>query len=328
MFMPCNAIISFHYLFIHVFLFFYNILDYRREGPEMFPSHRCMKLAYGGACARLWKILFQSSLHTHNIQRPPPVLNCTVGKSNYHTTYCNWKHKSIKKRKSYSQTFLDRLVEFEGKDDFYMATAEWENLENDIKEEGSQFLHAFDYSMMKHLKTTRKPDLAQSFMDYIKKRNQPNTSTYLEYVDVSFEKCGNKGFVMFKKLIDGSDETVESVFSGRIISLCCRVLQTKYWKESITLTLDFFARNNVDINANEFVLTILKTALKKKDYQVFYDCMNDMDLTVMFSEMRDFLYQMLLDKRIPVDVFLELLKSGNCSLTIAQAQYLHDECYR
>lgn len=288
----------------------------------------CRMVTYAARCVTClprWKFLFQNFSHNHQPVTVSVLKLSWISNTFFHTSCSNYQFKS---RKPYGQKFVDILEVLDGKDDMYMLPAEWEAIEKAVQEESPRFLYSFDYSMMKHFKTTGKPDLARSFMDYLKSKREPNTSTYLEYIDVCFEKYDDLGFDEFKKVVTNRlNGVADKVFTNRIISLCSRVLSTKYWKESLPLSFDVLNCNmlNSDVR-KDFVFDVLKTALRRQDYKVFYDHLVEVD--VVYNEIKDILYQMLLDKRIPVDVFLELFKVGNCSLTLPQARYLKDECFR
>lgn len=269
-------------------------------------------------CLPKYKFLFQTLVSSYESSSARSERNFAwLGKTYLFTSSCNYQSS-----KSQRQKFLDIIEDLDTKEDFSMSPSEWESLEKAVITENPEFL-SLDYSMMKHLRTTAKPELAFSFMAYLKDKRVPNGSTYLEYVDACLSKYEDLGFDEFKKALsmDGLDK-------GRLQNLCSRILNTKYWKESIPLGFDYLHRTNASAaTLRLFLLNILKTALLQQDYKVFYDVVA-MEEALDYNQIQDVIYQMLVDKRIPVDVFLELFKVGNCSLTLNQAKYVKDLCFR
>lgn len=215
-----------------------------------------------------------------------------------------------------------------------MSVDDWGKLEKEIAEETPGFVYAFDYSMMKHLRGNGKSKLAVSFMQYIRSKRTPNSSTFLEYVDACLIKHEDLGFEEFKTIFDLKQFPIDN-FASRICSVCSNILKTRYWKESIPIILEFLEQQqqrdnketeNSKENRKELEVDILKAALRKSDYEVFYANVGKFNLDS--NELGDFIFKLWLDRSIPADVFFELYKEGNFVLTKVQALHIESDLNR
>lgn len=220
---------------------------------------------------------------------------------------------------SYSKTFNAICNKLDEADDHRMSMQEWETIEKEIENDKPSFLVTLDYSMMKHLRGQGKLDMAISFMDFIKSKRSPNQITVLEYVALCLAQNRDSAFEDFKSILEQN----EYLHLSKMTMVYHFALTSKYWRDAIPLIMKHLkhhqrmreVRRNVEMD-------IIKSALTNLDYTVLYRYLSDIPISCDDEELAEFLFQMWLDKKIPLDVFLELLQIGNFPLSYPQSKVL------
>lgn len=220
---------------------------------------------------------------------------------------------------SYSKTFNAICDKLDKTDDHRMSMQEWETIEKEIENDKPSFLVTLDYSMMKHLRGQGKLDMAISFMDFIKSKRVPNQITVLEYVALCLAQNKDSGFEDFKSILEQN----EYLHISKMNMVYHFALKSKYWKDAVPLIMKQLKHQKgmKEVRRN-LEMDIIKSALINLDYAVLYRYLSDIPVSCDDEELAEFLFQMWLDRKIPLDVFLELLQIGNFPLSFPQSKVL------